>query len=239
MTKHEEIADALTEEILSRRFRPGERLPSERDLAARFDANRGAVREAMKKIAQLGLASIQPGGARVEPLQNASLDVIGHMLRRTNIPEPALVVEVMEVVSTLIKVAADGVLRTATSAQIDTIRELIRPLTHDGLDENAHTVARMELMRVIMLTSEHLICQLIARSLFEQLIPNLADVGRPAAFNAAAFVEHMQALDTAFATRNRDAARDAFDALEALNRSTIYAALNPSDATPQVVEVSI
>ncbi|MEZ5597976.1 MAG: GntR family transcriptional regulator [Pseudomonadales bacterium] len=239
MTKHEEIADALTEEILSRRFRPGERLPSERDLAARFDANRGAVREAMKKIAQLGLASIQPGGARVEPLQNASLDVIGHMLRRTNIPEPALVVEVMEVVSTLIKVAADRVLRTATSAQIDTIRELIRPLTHDGLDESAHTVARMELMRVIMLTSEHLICQLIARSLFEQLIPNLSDVGRPATFNAAAFVEHMQALDTAFATRNRDAARDAFDALEALNRSTIYAALNRSDATPQVVEVSI
>ncbi|NCF80731.1 MAG: GntR family transcriptional regulator [Proteobacteria bacterium] len=31
-------------EILRGQYRPGERLPSERDLAARFEANRGPVR---------------------------------------------------------------------------------------------------------------------------------------------------------------------------------------------------
>ena len=68
-TKHDHIADTLTDEVLSGRYQPGDRLPSERELAARFDVNRGAVREAMKKLAQLGIVDIQPGGARVAPMQ--------------------------------------------------------------------------------------------------------------------------------------------------------------------------
>ena len=48
--KHTTIADALIEDILSGHYRVGERLPSERDLAVRFEANRGAVREAMKQL---------------------------------------------------------------------------------------------------------------------------------------------------------------------------------------------
>ena len=42
LRRHEEIADSLTRDILLGRYRCGERLPSERDLASRFDANRGA-----------------------------------------------------------------------------------------------------------------------------------------------------------------------------------------------------
>ena len=79
MSKHDEIAGSLIDDILSGRYRPTERLPSERDLASRFDANRGAVREAMKKLEQMGLADVQPGGARVRQTEEASLDVIGRV----------------------------------------------------------------------------------------------------------------------------------------------------------------
>jgi DNA-binding FadR family transcriptional regulator len=58
MSKHEEIAAGLIQDILTGRYRVGERLPSERDLAGRFDANRGSVREAMKKLEQIGLADV-------------------------------------------------------------------------------------------------------------------------------------------------------------------------------------
>ena len=91
MSKHEEIADSLTHDILVGQYRTGERLPSERDLAVRFDANRGAVREAMKKLEQLGVADIQPGGARVVPVEEASLDVIGHLLAVGEVPDSKLV----------------------------------------------------------------------------------------------------------------------------------------------------
>ena len=46
-TKSHEIADILRTEILRQQYRSGERMPSERDLAASFDTSRGAVREAL------------------------------------------------------------------------------------------------------------------------------------------------------------------------------------------------
>ena len=58
--KHNQIANHLIADILEGSYRVGEQLPSERDLAARFKTNRGAVREAMKTLQQIGLADINP-----------------------------------------------------------------------------------------------------------------------------------------------------------------------------------
>ena len=88
--KSEQVANALISDILVGRYHAGERLPSERDLVSRFDANRGAVREAMAKVAQLGLAQVQPGGARVCAKESASLDIIGHLLAQSELPDPLL-----------------------------------------------------------------------------------------------------------------------------------------------------
>ena len=49
-TISQEIADTLRDEVLRHRYRSGDRFPSERDLAARFDASRGAVREALSQL---------------------------------------------------------------------------------------------------------------------------------------------------------------------------------------------
>ncbi len=239
MTKHEEISDVLMEEILSNRFRPGERLPSERDLAARFDANRGAVREAMKMVSQLGLVSIEPGGARVAPIEHASLDVIGYMLRRTSTPEPSLVIDIFEAINALVIVAADRVIRQATEDEIRSIRAALRPLIHEEFDEAAHTLARMEFFRVLMMTSGHIVCQLVAKALFEQLIAGMADIRPPTNIDRSAFVELLQDLDDALLQRDRDAARVAITALETVNRAVVFAALNPNEPTPNVVEVSL
>ena len=64
-SKAEEIIAVLRSEILRGQYRPGERLPSERDLAARFESNRGVIREAIKKLEQLGIVAVAPGGVRV------------------------------------------------------------------------------------------------------------------------------------------------------------------------------
>ena len=46
-SRAEEISAILRDEILCGQYRAGERLPSERDLAARFATIRGAVRESL------------------------------------------------------------------------------------------------------------------------------------------------------------------------------------------------
>ncbi len=55
------IADALAHDIAAGRHAPGERLPGEQALAARFDVNRHTVRQALKSLADRGLVRVEHG----------------------------------------------------------------------------------------------------------------------------------------------------------------------------------
>ncbi len=50
----EEIAQQLKESILLGLFKPGDRLPSERDLAEQFRVSRVVIREALRALENLG-----------------------------------------------------------------------------------------------------------------------------------------------------------------------------------------
>lgn len=230
------LADALIEDILSGHYRVGERLPSERDLSARFDANRGAVREAMKKLEQLGLATIGPGGARVNAIQQASLDIVGNLMARGDMPNAELVDQILTVISSLTAIAAEGAVTNGTDEQLSHIRTLIEPLTDPALtdgagsafDEDAHQEARFELMQAIMLTSGNLICQLIARTLFEQFAPAMEPLREytQGHLDVEAYTTYARQLDSAVAARDIPAMRATFEAFSNLNRKTLMHGLN-------------
>ena len=57
----DEVLDRLKAMIIRGDFAPGDPLPSERDLMARFAVGRPAVREAMQALANLGLITISHG----------------------------------------------------------------------------------------------------------------------------------------------------------------------------------
>jgi GntR family transcriptional regulator, transcriptional repressor for pyruvate dehydrogenase complex len=216
--KHEEIAESLTRDILVGQYRTGERLPSERDLAARFDANRGAVREAMKKLEQLGLATVQPGGARVVPLHEASLDVIGHLLALGELPDADLVDQILQVMQSLITLAAECAVRRASDEEMAVIRSRVRALLHSDHDRPSHTHARFELMSAIMEASGNLVCRLIARSLLLQFAPRVAALDGYVELNLEAHRAYAQRLDAALAARDVESVRATFEALSNFNR---------------------
>ncbi len=60
-TLTEAIAGQLIQLIMNGGYKPGERLPSEFELAARFKAGRGAVREALKALSIVGLVQVMRG----------------------------------------------------------------------------------------------------------------------------------------------------------------------------------
>ena len=88
----------------------------------------------MKKLEQIGLAQVQPGGARVRPTDEASLDVIGHLLTQGALPDATLVDQIMVVLNSLISVAALQTLELASDDEINEIRKLARPLIDEDLD---------------------------------------------------------------------------------------------------------
>ncbi|MCB1686589.1 MAG: GntR family transcriptional regulator [Pseudomonadales bacterium] len=217
MPKHDEIADSLTRDILQGQYRTGERLPSERDLAARFAANRGAVREAMKKLEQLGIAEIQPGGARVTPLNQASLDVIGCLLSLGDVPQPDLVDQILVVIASLVQTAALNAVRKADDQELRELRQLVRPLHESELDPEAHMQARVDMMHSIMAASGNLPVQLIAHALL-QFMPAMTPLDGLAEVDRASHRRLAKALDEAMEHRDLDQIARVFNELSELNR---------------------
>lgn len=63
----EQIAASLRKEIITGNFKPGEKLPSERDLAQQFGTNRNTLREAIRFLEGLKLVSVRQGdGVKVK-----------------------------------------------------------------------------------------------------------------------------------------------------------------------------
>src|SRR3954463_13183817 len=76
------VFSRLVEDVLSGRYEPGEKLPTQRALAAELDVNMASVREAVKRLEQLGLVEVRQGDAmRVTDWRTSGgLDVIAHVL---------------------------------------------------------------------------------------------------------------------------------------------------------------
>jgi GntR family hexuronate regulon transcriptional repressor len=58
---YQQVASAIMASILSGKYAPGERLPSERDLATAFGVSRPTIREAMISLEIRGLAEVRHG----------------------------------------------------------------------------------------------------------------------------------------------------------------------------------
>src|SRR4051794_41529391 len=59
----DQVFRSLAEEILSGRYAPGEKLPTQRTLAAELGVNMASVREAVKRLEQLRLVEGRHGDA--------------------------------------------------------------------------------------------------------------------------------------------------------------------------------
>ena len=78
----EVIYDQIYQKIISGELRPGDRLPSERDLAAMFQRSRPSVREALRALQQDGFLKITLGSAGGAIVQGISLKSAEDSLRK-------------------------------------------------------------------------------------------------------------------------------------------------------------
>jgi GntR family transcriptional repressor for pyruvate dehydrogenase complex len=78
----EQVFATLLEAVLAGRYEPGEKLPRQRELAADLGVTLGSLREALKRLEQMGLVEVRHGDAtRVNDWrQHGGLDVIAHVL---------------------------------------------------------------------------------------------------------------------------------------------------------------
>ena len=169
-TLSNEIASEIRSEILNGHFREGERLPSERDLSSRFGASRGAVREALSQIAQLGLIDIQPGGARVKPLKEARIAVLGPLLSMQDVPDAELLENFLQTFGALAALTAEEAVSRGTNEQLNRLQQHVVSLQNLSDDFVAQQQEWREFFTYLSEVANNLVVQLIGNDLKAQFM---------------------------------------------------------------------
>lgn len=172
-TRSGEIAKVLLDEILRGQFRVGERLPSERDLAARFQSGRGAVREALLQIEQLRLIEINPGGARIKNVRDSSIAVLGPLLALDKRPDAILVDQFLETFSVLTQLSGRRAIVVMNNDQRVALAERLEAMIADfttGESGYAELRAFLESLGEI---SNNIVVRLIGNDLRTQLFEQM------------------------------------------------------------------
>lgn len=214
-SRSESIAALLRDEVLSGQYRPGERLPSERDLCERFGVSRGVVREALKRLAQLGIVSIQPGGARVVPVEECTLDVLGPLLDLTEIPDPKLVDEVVQMFGVLMRVAAAAAIEKATDVELERAKSIVDEMASLPSGDMRQWEAIRKLGDFYIGVADHLVLRLMLNGLRLSLMERMQPESPKPALKKATLEKVATRLRRALAQRN---AAELDDAMHALNR---------------------
>jgi DNA-binding FadR family transcriptional regulator len=98
MLVSDQVFRTLLEAVLDGRYAPGEKLPTQRALAADLDVTMSSLREALKRLEQMGLVDVRHGDAmRVRDWRaHGGLDVVAHLVLRSGAVDPGVLGDVLE-----------------------------------------------------------------------------------------------------------------------------------------------
>lgn len=138
-TLSDEVYEQLSGEIVEGRFGPGISLPAERQLCDMLGVNRGAIREALKRLAQAGLVSISQGGGTkvLDFRRNAGLDLLMRLLfRRDGTVNLEVARSIMEMRAALAPDIARLCARRADKADAAVLRQIVEQMEGAAVDDD-------------------------------------------------------------------------------------------------------
>ena len=201
-----EIANVLRDEILRQQYRSGERLPSERDLASRFDASRGAVREALSQLEQLGLILILPGGARVQAIESARIAILGPLMDMNEVPDSRLVGQFFQTFGVLTALNASTAIENASAEQLDHLRSLLDKLAKHAGDFEAMQPHWREFLQTLASIADNLVVRLISNDLKAQFVEQIMKLGIKPQLKKQDINQLVDSLKHCLVTRNAELA---------------------------------
>tara|TARA_B110000503_G_scaffold63012_1_gene99661 strand:+ start:366 stop:1097 length:732 start_codon:yes stop_codon:yes gene_type:complete len=208
-SKAEEIIVVLRSEILKGQYRPGERLPSERDLAVRFESNRGAIREAIKKLEQLGIVVVAPGGVRVLPVEEATLEVLGYLLELGEIQKPELIAQVLDVLAVVTSLSARSAVVESSDENITEMVQLVDQLVHTISNKEKHTAIWIQFSDKMLSIHKNLVLRLVGNGLRTQFLGSTMNLGFEPDIDRSAVKQQLVKLRDSIKSRDEINVRDA------------------------------
>lgn len=205
-TLPQEIVAAIAELIMKRVWKPGDCIPPEKELAARFAVGRSTIREAIKSLVILGVIEARPGDGSY--IREATSELLsgafqwGSLLTEQNLGD-------LVDVRVLIEVECAG--RAAVASAPGVGAHLLQIVERMG-DERSHPKAFMDLDNefhtAIAAASGNPLYLSLARTIQSLVAVWYSDTYRLERTKAATLKEHL-AIAKAIEARDEHAAREA------------------------------
>ena len=227
----ESITARLRNEILVGTWKAGERLPAERDLASRLGVNRGSVREALKKLEQMGLVVIRRGdGATVRHLHEASIEIVRHLLIVNGVVNRRLLEQVLDVHEMLVSGSAHLAVERGSAEDQRRARELLRSLAAPGVSDADRQRSLDALVDVITEASGNLVVRLVRNVIRPALAERMQEVQRRLAAESQDLQAHVREIDAAIEAGDAAATAAGVRALLRARRERMLRALDAVEA---------
>jgi DNA-binding FadR family transcriptional regulator len=163
---HEDVAEQLRDAILDGRFASGTKLPPERELASEFYVNRTSIREAIKVLEGLGLVTVRQGdGATVQPLTEASLDVVAPMIFHGGRIDADMLAEMTEVLTPLLFAMARLAIERYEPRHIAAVRRLRNLIADESREREERFASWRDLLVLLSDMTKNRVWQILGRRL--------------------------------------------------------------------------
>ena len=217
----DQVFRILAEGILSGSYVPGEKLPTQRALAAELGVNMASVLEAVKRLEQLRLVEVRHGDAmRVRDWRaHGGLDVVAHVLFRTGGLDRGTLDSLLEARRLMLREAARLAAERRTSEQAKRLEEMAARLKDPAAEETAQTLD-WAFMSELTEAAGNVVFTLIMNSIRE-LYFDRADLFRA----VVGAPEEYEAVAKAIGARDAEAAARATELLTKRQERRLKAAL--------------
>jgi GntR family transcriptional repressor for pyruvate dehydrogenase complex len=220
----EQVFATLLEALLSGRYAPGEKLPRQRALAADLGVTMSSLREALKRLEQMGLVEVRHGDAtRVRDWrEHGSLDVLAHVLLRSGGVDRSVLADVLEARALMLRELAVLAARRRDDDQAARLVELAEAFAAAGDDEAAAHVDFAFFTEVAQ-AADNLVFVLILNAIRALYFDHLALI--PVTAQRAELAPFYGRIAEAIASRDERAAAGTAFALATLQRERVEGAL--------------
>ncbi len=190
----DQVFGVLADAILSGRYAPGEKLPTQRVLATDLEVNMGSVREAVKRLEQLRLVEVRHGDAmRVRDWRSdGGLDVVVHLLFAAGGLDRATLAAVLEARRLMLSEAARLAAERRDAAQAKRLLELAERIAAES-DPASLQLLDLEFMTELVDASGNVVFVLILNTVRRLYLENAHTFGAVVAEPAALTPEYQRA----------------------------------------------
>ncbi|HUR41736.1 MAG TPA: GntR family transcriptional regulator [Verrucomicrobiae bacterium] len=224
----ESVFRQLHEKIVRNELKAGEALPAERELAEKLGVNRGALREAIKRLQQAGLVAVRHGGNHVvqDYLEEGGMELLPTLLvSQQGKLNNSVIRSIMAMRSSLAPDIAAGAARKPNSALAKDLEDLLGKMRTPGTNLRTLQTHALEFWKKLVQSSGNIAFRLAFNSMtktytqvWNALTPILEKEFRD--------LDNLAAIATAVATGDAEAARRHGRAHVELGRQALDKALD-------------